>query len=405
MNFDNLRPSYAIKPSVNSEIAPLKDVLLHSPGKELEDLTPDNLEEMLFDDIPWLEKMQEEHSRFADVLVKNGCRVHYIDRILDEVFENSTNRSEIAECIIAQHAFSGHSFEKELIRYFESLSPDQFTRAMIVGIRYNDIFGNWREKLYPHYLLPPLPNFYFTRDPGFVISNYAFSSRMYRPVRNRESDLVGLVYRHLFENESDSLLTLPHGLGFSLEGGDILNLNETCLLAGISERTSAVAVEHLGRLLIKHNSPVKQILLARIPRKRAYMHLDTILTMIDYNKFIAYPGAADEIEVYTMSLDKNEIKIDGKKALKESLKKALDCNIEIIYSGGSDKSHAAREQWNDSTNTLTIAPGKVITYNRNTISNKIMRDSGVNVIEIDGSELVRGRGGPRCMSHPLHRQS
>jgi len=190
----------------------------------------------------------------------------------------------------------------------------------------------------------------------------------------------------------------------SIEGGDVLVLSKGTLAIGCSDRTTPEAIEKLSESLFNSDSSIRQILVIQIPFARAYMHLDTVFTMVDYDKFTIFPGVENHLHLFLLTPGRSRLRITPLNDLREALKTVLALPaVDFIYSGGGDLITAAREQWNDSTNTLAVAPGKVVTYNRNMISNDSLRKAGIEVVEIEGSELVRGRGGPRCMSMPLLR--
>ena len=400
---------------INSEIGKLEAVLLHRPGKELERLTPQSREELLFDDIPWLVRMQEEHDRFARVLSERGCRVYYFSDLLKDILRLDTVREDLLGGLFH---FSGISRLKEqdaIHEYLTGISADVLAEVLIAGLAKSDIpyrgeqrsLTNYITEDYPYYI-NPLPNLYFARDPGTVIGNGIAINSMKTTARSREPFLLSYINRyHPVLGTGDPPLWYDFNLPGSIEGGDILILNKNVVAIGCSARTSPEAIEKISENLINSNSPIKEVLVIQIPFKRAYMHLDTVFTMLDRDKFIIFPGIIDEVKIFSMKRGSSRagLEINSGENLEKALCRSLKLDqVKIIHSGGGDRITADREQWNDSTNTLAIAPGTVVTYRRNTASNAALRKGGIDVVEIDGSELVRGRGGPRCMSMPLNRK-
>lgn len=400
--------------NVKSEIGKLKAVLLHKPGKELERLTPDYLRELLFDDIPWLRKMRVEHDEFAEVMTKRGTRVYYVENLLAEILENVDVKRSLINDILLHCHIENPDLHEMIYSYLFDKSPEELSEIAIAGLNKKDLPEVEREyslsdyvyKEYPLYI-NPIPNLYFMRDPAAVIGNGICINSMHTDARRREPMLIKYIFEHnpLFKKEHSPIwynYTLPH----SIEGGDILVLGKEVVAVGCSERTSAEGIEILARNLFASNEELKEVLAVQIPPLRAFMHLDTVFTMVDRDKFTVYPGILERVTVYKLTRKgKNGIKVSVGDSLVEALKKSLKLPaVNLIQSGGGDIVTAAREQWNDSTNTLAIAPGVVVTYSRNEASNEVLRNNGIEVIEIEGSELVRGRGGPRCMSMPLVRE-
>ncbi|KAB3532491.1 arginine deiminase [Alkaliphilus serpentinus] len=398
--------------NVTSEIGNLKAVLLHRPGKELERLTPEYLHELLFDDIPWLKKMQKEHDEFARQMEARGTKVYYYEELLAEAIEDQHIRQLFISDVIKNSNIANLQLERIIEEYLQTLKPEAIVEIAIAGLHKTDLPEIERElhlvdhikKSYPFYI-NPLPNLYFTRDPGVVIGNGLSINKMKTPARDRETMFLEYIYRYhpLFKKESTPLW-YDYKETFSIEGGDVLVLSDSVVAIGCSERTSARGIEILSERLFE-NSNIKQVLAIHIPFTRAYMHLDTVFTMIDYDKFTIYPGVEGLLKAYQLTPGKTVPKVEPMESLNVALKKALKLPaVDLIQSGGGDEITAAREQWNDSTNTLALAPGRVVTYNRNEASNETLRNHGIEVVEIEGSELVRGRGGPRCMSMPLVRE-
>lgn len=400
--------------NVTSEIGKLKAVLLHKPGKELERLTPDYLRDLLFDDIPWLRKMRDEHDEFADVLRQRGTKVYYIEDLLTEILSNLDIKRNLINDLLIQSSIENHELRELIFSYIFNKTPSEVAEIAIAGLHKKEIqevdreysLSDYINKEYPLYI-NPIPNLYFMRDPLSIIGNGISINSMQTNARSREPMLIKYIYDNnpLFRKEYSQVwynYTIPH----SIEGGDILVLGKEVVAVGCSERTSANGIEILARNLFAGNKNIKEVLAVQIPSVRAFMHLDTVFTMIDRDKFTVYPGILDRVSVYKLTPGgNNSIKVTPEDSLVGALKKSLKLSaVDLIQSGGGDAITAAREQWNDSTNTLAIAPGVVVTYSRNEASNEVLRKHGIEVLEIDGSELVRGRGGPRCMSMPLDRE-
>lgn len=400
--------------NVTSEIGKLKAVLLHKPGKELERLTPEYLRQLLFDDIPWLKQMRIEHDEFAEVLRKRGAQVLYVEDLLAEIFENKQVKKNFIHDMLKQCKIDNPELHQIIFDNLNDRTPEELVEAAIGGLQKKEIevsdreysLTDYIEAQYPLYI-NPLPNLYFMRDPAAVMGNGISINSMYTDARRREPMLIKYIYdNHPLFNKDESPLWYDHTIPHSLEGGDMLVLSKEVVAIGCSERTSAQGIEMLARNLFSGMKELKEVVVVRIPPLRAFMHLDTVFTMVDYDKFTIYPGIQDRVEVYRLVRGKSgRINVIPEADLVDTLKRSLGIpSIKLIESGGGDAITAAREQWNDSTNTLAIAPGVVVTYSRNEASNEVLRKNGIEVVEIDGSELVRGRGGPRCMSMPLARE-
>lgn len=400
--------------NVTSEIGNLKAVLLHKPGKELERLTPEYLRELLFDDIPWLKKMREEHDEFAQVLKSRGTEVYYTEDLLADVLNDEDVKKDFIKRLLKHCRIDNLNLNEMLYDYIISKEPKEIVEIAISGLNKKDVPHNNRELSLTDYIyadyplyINPLPNLYFMRDPAAVMGKGISINSMHTAARAREPILIRYIYEYnpLFKKES-APLWYDYSIPFSMEGGDMLVLSKEVVAIGCSERTSAEGIEIIAKNLFEGMEEIKEVVVVRIPALRAFMHLDTVFTMIDYDKFTIYPGIQDKVEVYRLIRGKNNsITVKHEEELVDTLRKVLKIpTIRLIESGGGDPVTAAREQWNDSTNTLAIAPGVVVTYSRNEFSNEVLRQNGIEVLEIEGSELVRGRGGPRCMSMPLVRE-
>ena len=401
---------------VYSEIGKLKTVMLHRPGKELENLAPDILHRMLIDDIPYLKIAQEEHDAFAHVLRQQGIKVLYLEDLLAESLTDEKVRRAFLDQLLDESSIKKQDpLHQLLLNYLQELPTKEMVKTVIAGIRKSAIHNSTpsladlaEDPDYSFYL-DPMPNVYFTRDQQAAIGSGMTINRMTFRARRRES----LFMETILKNHPDfKNATIPvwrdryhHG---RLEGGDELVLNNHVLAVGISQRTSATAITDLAHNLFGHSS-YDTILAIKIPHNHAMMHLDTVFTMINYDQFTVHPFILDKagkIDIYVLQPDDhNGVKITEKNDLVQVLKENLHLSeLDLIPTGGGDPIAAPREQWNDGSNTLAIAPGEVVTYDRNYVSNDLLRKHGIIVHEIRSSELSRGCGGPRCMSCPLIRE-
>ena len=401
---------------VYSEIGKLKTVMLHRPGKELENLAPDILHRMLIDDIPYLKIAQEEHDAFAHVLRQQGIKVLYLEDLLAESLTDEKVRRAFLDQLLDESSIKKQDpLHQLLLNYLQELPTKEMVKTVSAGIRKSAIHNSTpsladlaEDPDYPFYL-DPMPNVYFTRDQQAAIGSGMTINRMTFRARRRES----LFMETILKNHPDfKNATIPvwrdryhHG---RLEGGDELVLNNHVLAVGISQRTCATAITDLAHNLFGHSS-YDTILAIKIPHNHAMMHLDTVFTMINYDQFTVHPFILDKagkIDIYVLQPDDhNGVKITEKNDLVQVLKENLHLSeLDLIPTGGGDPIAAPREQWNDGSNTLAIAPGEVVTYDRNYVSNDLLRKHGIIVHEIRSSELSRGRGGPRCMSCPLIRE-
>ncbi|HSW77361.1 MAG TPA: arginine deiminase [Candidatus Chromulinivoraceae bacterium] len=403
---------------VTSEIGRLKTVLVHRPGGELENLTPDYLTELLFDDIPYLKKAQAEHDAFTQVLRDRDVEVLYLDQLAAEALVDQTIKEEFVEVMLHASKQGDTRITDALKKYLLEMNTLDMVRKIMAGVRKNELVVHYtgpkqlHEVLvnrYPFYL-DPMPNLYFTRDPSAVIGQGLTINHMHWTARRRESMFMEYIIKHHPRFAGHNIpVWYDRDNRFSMEGGDELILSSEVMAIGISERTTAEAIERMAIKLFA-GSTFKKILAIEIPKSHAFMHLDTVFTMIDHDKFTIHPAIQDaggNLSVFVLEKNENEgeMTIQHVTNITDALQQALHKDhIELIPCGGGDEIAAAREQWNDGSNTLAIAPGVVVTYDRNYASNQALRDHGLEVIEVSGSELGRGRGGPRCMSMPLVRE-
>lgn len=399
--------------NVYSEIGKLKKVLLHRPGKELENLMPEYLERLLFDDIPYLKIAQEEHDAFANIFRNRGIEVVYLENLIaDSLHKDEVKNQFINEYI--EEAGIREKKEQEVLReYFISFTSNRdMVCKMMEGIRKSEMhnlgvskLGDLLSNQYP-FVIDPMPNLYFTRDPFATIGEGISIHKMFTVTRNRES----LFAKYIFNYNpvyKDTKIYYDRTEDYCLEGGDILLLNQETVAVGISQRTSPNSIEKFANNLLTDDSAFKKILAIDIPKSRAFMHLDTVFTMVDFDKFTIHPNIKSDMLVYALERDKcGKMKITEEKGqLEDILKNALNLNsVMLIKCGGGNDVDAAREQWNDGSNTLCIAPGEVIVYSRNYVTNEKLQQAGIKTHIMPSSELSRGRGGPRCMSMPLIRE-
>ena len=404
--------------NVKSEIKPLKKVLLHRPGKELLNLTPDTLERLLFDDIPYLKVAQEEHDQFARILKDNGVEVVYLEDLMTEVLDLNP---ELKETFIKQFIYeAGVRTPKYRGLVYDFLMDIESNRKLVLktmeGINIKEVTlekvkrgKSLVDMIEPdsEFIVDPMPNLYFTRDDFASIGNGISLNRMYSVTRNRETIYAEYIFSY-HPDYKDTPKYFDRYNEFNIEGGDILNLNDKVLAIGISQRTSANAIETLAKNIFKDpDATIETVLAFSIPESRAFMHLDTVFTQIDYDKFTYHPGIVHTLKVYeiTKGDDEDDINVKARSgSLNKILEEHLGMEITLIPCAGGDKIGAEREQWNDGSNTLAIAPGVVIVYERNNVTNDVLRRFGIKVIEMRSAELSRGRGGPRCMSMPLVRE-
>ena len=407
---------------VHSEIDVLKTVLLKRPGPEIENLTPEYLETLLFDEIPYLRKMIEEHNAFAAALSSRGIEVLYLEKLLEESLTSNTLKEGFVHSVLAESNHLYGYVRDRVQEYLLELPTADMVEQIMGGVRKTEPgLKNISEKksllasvaaVYPFYITP-MPNLYFTRDPAVVIGDGVSISKMNKPARRKESMFIRFILKyHRRFSSRDIPIWMDRDFSFSIEGGDILVLSNEAIAIGISERTSAAAIEQLAKNLFANQQQVKKVMAVDIPKKRAFMHLDTVFTMLDKNLFSIHPeirNKDDEIYCFVIEADNSEggIQITAHTTIESGLKEILGLEeVRFVPCAGGDVIAAPREQWSDGTNTLAVAPGVVVTYDRNHVTNRIFREEyGLEVIEIPSGELSRGRGGPRCMSMPLLRES
>lgn len=392
---------------VYSEIGNLKTVMLHRPGNEIENLVPEYLERLLFDDIPYLKVAREEHDAFASILGNNGVEVLYLERLVAEALVTPELKNQFLKEVIAECNITDANLIDTLTKYLLSMPIKGMIDKIMGGVRKKEIGISETYGDYP-FVMDPMPNLYFTRDPFACMGSGVTLNTMRTETRNRETIFGKYIFEYHPSFAKNKVNTYyERGQKFAVEGGDELILNKDTLAIGASLRTDFEAIKKIAKNVFEVGESFKTVLVFHIPVSRAMMHLDTVFTMIDYDKFTVHPGIEGSLKVTELTYDKSKKEVIAKEeqgTLQEILSKHLGREITLIRCGGGDTIVAGREQWNDGSNTLAIAPGKVITYERNYITNELLDKHNVSVITMPSAELSRGRGGPRCMSMPFYRE-
>ena len=402
--------------NVRSEIRPLKKVLLQRPGSELEQLVPNSLQQLLFDDIPYLQGAQAEHDCFAQTLSEHGVEVVYLTDLAAETLERSKALQEkfVADFIL-RSGYVANSYREALTEVLlASRDARELVCKTMTGVRFDELPMHGSTSLASlrsdrtHFVLDPIPNLYFTRDPFASIGRGVSLHRMYSVTRNRETIYSDYILHYHPDYAGKVPFYYTPDEPFSLEGGDILNLSADTIAVGISQRTMPEAVERLaGNIFRDETAQIRRVLALDIPSRRAFMHLDTVLTQVDCDKFLIHPSILESLQIFELTpaacggvtvrhLDE---------PIEQVLAEATGVErVELLRCGGGDQIAAQREQWNDGSNALCIRPGVVVAYDRNYVTNALLEERGVTVLKIPSGELSRGRGGPRCMSMPLIRE-
>ena len=400
---------------VNSEIGKLKVVLLHEPGEELHNLTPSRLDDLLFDDIPWLPLAKKEHQAFAKTFIDAGIKVVYLVDLMKDVLDLSKEiRDQFIDQYIKEASIYSNTLRRVTTEYLKAFTDNrELILKTIAGIKKTDIPSYKVVTLTDHvedylFITDPMPNLYFARDPFASIGEGVSLNKMYSVTRSRETIYGEYIFKYHPEYKKTPLYYSRYE-DVNIEGGDIMVLNNHVLIVGVSQRTTPEAVERLAKnLFFSNETDFDTVLAFTIPQARTFMHLDTVFSQVDKDKFAIHKGCYDKLKIYRLTKDMNlegklkVIELDQK--LEDVLESYIGLPITLIPCGGNDSISADREQWSDGSNTIAIAPGEVIAYERNDITNAALINHGVKVHIIPSSELSRGRGGPRCMCMPLVRE-
>ncbi len=413
---------------VHSEVGRLRTVLVHRPGRALERLTPRNRERFLFDELVWVERAQAEHDAFTGILRDRGVEVLHLSDLLAETLAASdvARRESVARAVSSYTV--GPSLVRDLRAYLLEQAPVRLADILIGGLLIDELDGVDIEALNRYslgavlaepesFVLPPLPNTMFTRDSSAWLYGGVVLPPLFWHARRLEVVNVSLIYRHhprfagaqfdfWYPPEGDSGRFAVEDLGqeVSLEGGDIMPIGNKTVLVGLGERSTGRMVEHIARSLFAAGA-AERIIACRMPVDRAYMHLDTVFCFIDHDAVTAYAPVLDSMRVYSVRPgDKADLfEITEEAGLLEAVADALGVERLRMVPTGGDAFIASREQWDDANNVVAIEPGVVVGYSKNTRTNALLRDAGIEVLEIEGSELGKGRGGCHCMTCPIVR--
>ena len=407
--------------NVHSEIGKLKKVVLHRPGRDLVNVKAEEFEDVWIHDCFYLDVAQKEHDAFADLLRSEGVEVLYMEKLVAEALDACPSaRAEFTDTFMAESGIVNPMLEQAVREKLDAISDSyQFVLEAMGGYRYRDLelprvstmlsMMDNEDAKPDDLVLKPLPSSYFSRDPLASVGKGVLLHHMYWKQRDREVPFYEAIFKY-HPDYAGTPIWYDHKNPWHIEGGDVLNINAHTLAIGISQRTEAAAIEELAKNLFwgSGNSEIDTVYAIKIPNGYAYMHLDTVCTMVDFDKFTVYPGIFETLRVYRLTRGDSEGMV-AVQEIDDTLEHILEMatgveKVQLIGCGAGDMVEASREQWNDGSNTLAVAPGKVCVYERNVVTNDELYKNGLELLVVPSEELSRGRGGPRCMSMPFWRE-
>ena len=399
-----------MKLGIDSEVGPLRVVIMHRPGAELGRLTPRNSDQLLFDGLPWVARAQDEHDAFAELLRSRGVEVLLLSELLTEALNSGAARMQGIAAAVDERRL-GLPLAQELSAYLRALKPTALAHVLMAGMTFTELPADTRTDVSlvrrmhhgGDFVIEPLPNLVFARDSSIWIGPRVIIPSLALPARVREASLTDIIYAH--HPRFTGVRRAYESRTAPVEGGDVLLLAPGVVAVGVGERTTPAGAEALARSLFD-DGLAHTVLAVPIEQKRAQMHLDTVCTMVDRDAVVMYPAVRDNLDAYPVRSDgSGGVVVEDRRPFLTAAAEAMGIDRLRVIDTGLDPVTAEREQWDDGNNTLAIAPGLVVAYERNVVTNQALEAAGIEVVRIAGSELGSGRGGPRCMSCPVERDA